>query len=107
MKEIESIEKLIKFLPKSDVRIGHRLLEKREFSELQLLVDSVMVKIKHNLSLATPKEEYKSIHLEKLEKLSMIISNYRDQLVENYQQEREEYNDELEFYSDDYLEDEM
>ena len=104
MRDIDNISSLISSLPLSDIKIGNRFLKERNFSELQLLVDSAIVKIKHNLSSNLPKEEYKSIDLESLEKLSMLVSNYRDQLVENFQQEEDEFEDELNLIDEDLME---
>ena len=84
MKEVDKIKSLIANLPLSDIKLGYKFLQERNFSELQLLVDSAIVIVKHNLSTSTPKEEYKKIKIEALEILSMTVSNYRDQLVESF-----------------------
>ncbi len=83
MKEVEKIKSLIANLPLSDINLGYKFLQERNFSELQLLVDSAIIIIKNNLSTSTPREEYKKIKIEALEILSMTVSNYRDQLVED------------------------
>jgi len=83
MKEIDRIKSLISNLPLSDIKLGYKFLQDRNFSELQLLVDSAIVIIKQNLATTTPREEYKKIKIEALETLSMIVSNYREQLIES------------------------
>ena len=95
MKEIDKIKSLIPKLPLLDVKIGNKFLQERNFSELQLLVDSAIVKVKHNISSTSPKEEYKNIDLESLETLSMLISSYRDQLIEDIPTSTEFEDDEI------------
>ena len=95
MKEIDKIKSLIPKLPSLDVKIGNKLLQERNFSELQLLVDSAIIKVKHNISSSSPKEEYKNIDLESLETLSMLISSYRDQLIEDIPTSTEFEDDEV------------
>ena len=93
MKEIEKIEVLINDLPILDIKIGNNLLKDRNFSELQLLVDSAIIKIKHNIHSDSPKEEYKTINIESLETLSMLITSYRSQLIENISNDLDYEND--------------
>ena len=95
MKEIDKIKLLIPKLPSLDVKIGNKFLQERNFSELQLLVDSAIVKVKHNISSTSPKEEYKNIDLESLETLSMLVSSYRDQLIEDISNSTEFEDDEI------------
>lgn len=95
MKEIDKIKLLIPKLPSLDVKIGNKFLQERNFSELQLLVDSAIIKVKHNISSSSPKEEYKNIDLESLETLSMLVSSYRDQLIEDIPTSTEFEDDEI------------
>ena len=95
MKEIDKIKLLIPKLPSLDVKIGNKFLQERDFSELQLLVDSAIIKVKHNISSSSPKEEYKNIDLESLETLSMLVSSYRDQLIEDISNSTEFEDDEI------------
>ena len=106
MKEIDKIKLLIPKLPSLDVKIGNKFLQERNFSELQLLVDSAIIKVKHNISSSSPKEEYKNIDLESLETLSMLISSYRDQLIEDISTSTEFEDDEItEDFTSELLED--
>ena len=63
MKEVDKIKSLIANLPLSDIKLGYKFLQERNFSELQLLVDSAIIIIKNNLSTSTPKEEYRRLRL--------------------------------------------
>ena len=106
MKEIDKIKLLIPKLPSLDVKIGNKFLQERNFSELQLLVDSAIIKVKHNISSSSPKEEYKNIDLESLETLSMFVSSYRDQLIEDISTSTEFEDDEItEDFTSELLED--
>ena len=106
MKEIDKIKLLIPKLPSLDVKIGNKFLQERDFSELQLLVDSAIIKVKHNISSSSPKEEYKNIDLESLETLSMLVSSYRDQLIEDISNSTEFEDDEItEYITSELLED--
>lgn len=87
MKEVDKICELLTSLPYSDYKIGIKLFKERNFIELQYLVDSAIIKIRHNLSLESPKQEYIKISVPQLENLSIKISLYREQLVENVIQE--------------------
>jgi hypothetical protein len=83
MKTIDKIKLLISSLPKSDVTIGLKLLDDRNFSELQNLVDSAIVIIEYNLRGENPKEEYLSINMADLEMLLAMIISYRAQRIED------------------------
>ena len=70
------IKKLISELPKRDIFLGYKFLEKRDFDSLIELVDSALIRTKKNLKTADPKEEYLRVDLDGLNTLKAEIDLY-------------------------------
>lgn len=70
------IKKLISELPKRDIFLGYKFLEKRDFDSLKELVDSALIRTKKNLKTADPKEEYLRVDLDGLNTLKAEIDLY-------------------------------
>ena len=76
---IERIKSLIPSLPKKDVDLGYKFLEKRDFESLNDLVSSAVYKVKKNLRTSNPKEEYVNLDMDSLEKLQYEVQDYYSQ----------------------------
>lgn len=76
---IERIKSLIPSLPKKDVDLGYKFLEKRDFESLSDLVSSAVYKVKKNLRTSNPKEEYVNLGMDSLEKLQYEVQDYYSQ----------------------------
>lgn len=76
---INRIRNLISSLPKKDIELGYKFLEKRDFESLNDLVTSTLYKIKKNLKTDNPKEEYLNLDIESLEKLYLEVQDYYSQ----------------------------
>lgn len=76
---IERIKSLIPSLPKKDVDLGYKFLEKRDFESLNDLVSSAVYKVKKNLRTSNPKEEYVNLDMDPLEKLQYEVQDYYSQ----------------------------
>ena len=76
---IERIKNLISSLPKKDVDLGYKFLEKRDFGSLNDLVSSAVYKVKKNLRTSNPKEEYVNLDMDSLEKLQYEVQDYYSQ----------------------------
>lgn len=79
-KAVDRIKSLIKYLPEKDIPIGYKFIEKRDFESLKELVDSASYKIKRNLMMENPREEYKNINIRNLNKLKLRVDEYVAQL---------------------------
>lgn len=73
---VERIEALLPSLPLSDVEIGKKLLAKRDFESLQLLVDSAIVRVRKGLNKENPKEEYLKVDLMEISRLKSEVDTY-------------------------------
>lgn len=71
--QVQRIRKLIPSLPEKDIPIGNKLLEARNWEELQNLVSSAIVKIERATSKGD--EKYANIDLPSLYDLQASISN--------------------------------
>lgn len=76
---IERIKSLIPSLPKKDVDLGYKFLEKRDFESLNDLVSSAVYKVKKNLRTSNPKEEYVNLDMDSLEELQYEVHDYYSQ----------------------------
>mgnify|MGYP005937067821 CR=1 FL=1 len=76
---IERVKSLIPSLPKKDVDLGYKFLEKRDFESLNDLVSSAVYKVKKNLRTSNPKEEYVNLDMDSLEKLQYEVQDYYSQ----------------------------
>lgn len=81
MKDIDKIRNLVPELPLRDRGIALNFIAIRDFDELQSLVDSAIVRTNINVISDNPKEEYMVVNVKKLQELSTIVSEYRDQLI--------------------------
>lgn len=72
----ERIHSLIPFLPKKDIVLGYKFLEKRDFESLAELVDSALFKIKNNIKKENPKKEYLDIDLAAINELKVEVDLY-------------------------------
>ena len=76
MGTLDNIKTLIEFLPSKDVVIAKRLITKRDFDELLLLVTSAITIVKRNFKKKRPKEELLNIDVGKLEDLEGEVLTY-------------------------------
>lgn len=72
--QIQTIRRLITFLPEKDIPIGNRLLEARNWEELSNLVNSAIVRVEK----ATRKgnDKYNYINIDSLYELSILLNKY-------------------------------
>lgn len=75
---IQIMRKTISKLPEKDIALGVKYLESRDFDSLQDLVDSAIVKVRKDRKKENPK--YLNIELSELERLSIVVSNYNDNI---------------------------
>lgn len=99
MKEVDKIKGMLAELPISDIKIGFKLLGERNFTELQYLVDSAIIRVKTNVISESPKPDNLRVNVGQLEILSSKISYYRDQLIEDIVQIEDEVIEEDDLYS--------
>lgn len=86
MATLDNIKQLVKYLPKKDIPIAEKLINKRDFEELNLLVSSAITKVKKDRKKTKQKEEYISIDIDMLEELSIEVItqlSYYDIELEN------------------------
>lgn len=98
MKQVEIITQLIDYLPKADIDIAKKFVSERKFDNLRELVNSDIVKIRHNLLTLTPKKEYLTLDVGKIRDLKKVVDAYCVNLGIDI--EEEEFLDEL--YDDTY-----
>lgn len=97
MEPVERIRYLTRFLPKDDVNLANDFINSRDFESLQEIVDSVIIKVKRNLSSNNPKEKYINLDIDELTRLKVEVDVYVEQLQLPYYQE-----DEFEDYEEEY-----
>lgn len=78
MKEIED---LLTILPDKDPIIGAKLLKKRDFNELSLLIESDIIKVETAQSKEDCPEKYVNIPIGKLLELKLLVDNYNTDLM--------------------------
>lgn len=76
----QEIQTGIQYLPIKDKILAEKYLQQRNFEFLQELVDSCLIKIRKNKHSKNKKEEYKNIHRDAIEKLSLNIIEYSSYL---------------------------
>ena len=91
MAAVERMRKLINQLPKSDIPLGERFINERQFESLQELVDSAIFRVNKNVRRDNPKEEYLKVDLWELKKLKAEVDVYVEQLQLPSEEEYEEY----------------
>lgn len=91
MTAVERMRKLINQLPKSDIPLGERFINERQFESLQELVDSAIFRANKNVRGDNPKEEYLKVDLWELKKLKAEVDVYVEQLQLPSEEEYEEY----------------
>lgn len=77
---INRIKDLMEYLPSKDVSIGYRLLEERDFENLQYLVSSALIRTNNNIRSSKPRDEYLSVDLRKLNLLKAEVDVYTTKL---------------------------
>lgn len=73
---LERIKGLLQYLPQKDIKYANKFISTRDYDSLQSLVGSAIYKIEKNLLSNSPKEEYLSINIEKLNELKAEIDSY-------------------------------
>lgn len=91
MAAVERMRKLINQLPKSDIPLGERFINERQFEYLQELVDSAIFRVNKNVRGDNPKEEYLKVDLWELKRLKAEVDVYVEQLQLPSEEEYEEY----------------
>jgi len=91
MTTIDRMRKLINNLPESDIQLGERFINERQFISLQELVDSAIFKVNKNIRGDKPKAEYLKVDLWELKKLKAEVDVYVEQLQLPSEEEYEEY----------------
>ena len=77
---INRIKNLIQYLPRKDIDIGYKLLENRDFENLQYLVTSALIKTNKNIKSSQPRKEYEEIDIRNLNLLKAEVDVYITQL---------------------------
>ena len=74
--QIETIRRLIVYLPKRDIQLGYKFLNRRDFDSLKELIDSAIYKVEKNLASEKPKDEYISLDLDMMNELQQEVYLY-------------------------------
>ena len=93
---VDRIKRLVPSLPESDIKLGNRFLNCRDFESLKLLVDSAIIRVKKGLEKENPKEEYLNTNLRKLNGLKFEVDTYCEALgltesEDDYDEEESNY----------------
>ena len=75
-KIIETIRRLIVYLPKRDIQLGYKFLNRRDFDSLKELIDSAIYKVEKNLASENPKDEYINLDLDMMNELQQEVYLY-------------------------------
>lgn len=86
------IRKLIPVLPKKDINLAFKFLEKRELDNLKDLINSAIIIIQNNKNKKVKNKDLENINIEHLLTLKAEVDNYIF-LVDGYKEveEKEEY----------------
>ena len=74
--QIETIRRLIAYLPKRDIQLGYKFLNRRDFDSLKELIDSAIYKVEKNLASENPKDEYINLDLDMMNELQQEVYLY-------------------------------
>lgn len=74
--QIETIRRLIVYLPKKDIQLGYKFLNRRDFDSLKELIDSAIYKVEKNLASENPKDEYINLDLDMMNELQQEVYLY-------------------------------
>ena len=74
--QIETIRRLIVYLPKTDIQLGYKFLNRRDFDSLKELIDSAIYKVEKNLASENPKDEYINLDLDMMNELQQEVYLY-------------------------------
>ena len=74
--QIETIRRLIVYLPKRDIQLGYKFLNRRDFDSLKELIDSAIYKVEKNLASENPKDEYINLDLDMMNELQQEVYLY-------------------------------
>ena len=74
--QIETIRRLIVYLPKRDIQLGYKFLNRRDFDSLKELIDSAIYKVEKNLASENPKDEYIKLDLDMMNELQQEVYLY-------------------------------
>ena len=74
--QIETIRRLIVYLPKRDIQLGYKFLNRRDFDSLKELIDSAIYKVEKNLASENPKDEYVNLDLDMMNELQQEVYLY-------------------------------
>ena len=74
--QIETIRRLIVYLPKRDIQLGYKFLNRRDFDSLKELLDSAIYKVEKNLASENPKDEYINLDLDMMNELQQEVYLY-------------------------------
>ena len=84
------IRVLITSLPKSDVPLGQKYLQERDFESLQYLINSALIRVRRGLLKENPKKEYLDTNIIRLRKLKVEVDTYCTSLdIDNVEQDEE------------------
>ena len=74
--QIETIRRLIVYLPKRDIQLGYKFLNRRDFDSLKELIDYAIYKVEKNLASENPKDEYINLDLDMMNELQQEVYLY-------------------------------
>ena len=74
--QIETIRRLIVYLPKRDIQLGYKFLNRRDFDSLKELIDSAIYKVEKNLASENPKDKYINLDLDMMNELQQEVYLY-------------------------------
>ena len=74
--QIETIRRLIVYLPKRDIQLGYKFLNRRDFDSLKELIDSAIYKVEKNLASENSKDEYINLDLDMMNELQQEVYLY-------------------------------
>ncbi len=67
---------MIVYLPKRDIQLGYKFLNRRDFDSLKELIDSAIYKVEKNLASENPKDEYINLDLDMMNELQQEVYLY-------------------------------
>lgn len=81
MLKINKIKELCRELPYSDMLLAFKLIDERDFVELEALIKSVIVLIDLNNIKSEPRQEISSLDESKIMELYNLVLDYKSQLI--------------------------
>lgn len=83
MLKIDKIKQLCLELPIKDSNLAIKLINHRDFDSLEMLIDSIITRKEKAIATENLSSLYYNLNSESLMTLSLEITEYKEQLIEN------------------------